>query len=1437
MKIRRYSLPKDASSTKQSSLVITNSNTLQFNTEATNNHRHLSPEIPPSSPFQQEWQDWSKNVLEEQNLRSPLILETTTADLIENFLCLPAQSLQESRIMKRIRRDYQSQKGTSDHKRKHDSDDDDDEGPSAGSNQGRSTKRRRSDSAASGSAQPPPKDDDQSSKKPRESDASATKQHPALTSTGWQITDTKEMLELTRVETIIAPSTAEEKAQRRLELKARSTLLMGIPNEHQLKFNSIKDAKFLLQGIEKSLEVLDQTFDRLQKLISQLEIHGESTSQEDANQKFLRSLSSEWNTHTIVWRNMPDIDTLSLDDLYNNLKIYEPEVKGTSSSSTNTQNVAFVSSNSSDSTNGAVNIAHGVTTASTQATTVVKSKESFKPTVKKPVVETSEAKASTDKPKVVRKNNSAPIIEDWVSDCEEENVPHDKNEKKTVKSSFAKIEFVKSKEQKPKAILNVVKGNQVNAVKEKGVIDSGCSRHMTLNMSYLTDFEEIDRGYVAFGGNTKGGKITGRVPRKNNMYSVDLKNIVPKGGLTCLFAKATYDESKLWHRRLGHLNFKTMNKLVKGNLVRGLPSKLFENDQNCIACQKGKPHRASWIENLVDHKVKVIRCGNGTEFKNSEMNQFCEMMGILRQYSVAKTPQQNGIAKRRNRTLIEIARTMLADSKLPTTFWAEAVNTACYVQNRVLKVDEDLRKDSECKDKEKEDIVNNTNNVNAASINKVNAVGGKTSIELLNDPNMAKLEDIVYSDDNEDILEFNTLNKKNDKNLEEYGFVGTTLKQRTNHKDLQNCLFACFLSQEEPKKVIHALKDPSWIEAIQEELLQFKLQEVWTLVELPNGKWAIGTKWVFMNKKDERGIMIKNKARLVAQGYTQAKGLDYDEMDVKSAFLYGKIEEEVYVCQPPGFEDPDFPNRVYKVEKALYGLHQAPRACTPMETQKHLLKDEDGEEVDVYMYRSMIGSLMYLTASRPDIMFVVCACVGYQVNPKVSHLHAVKKIFKYLKDQPKLGIWYPKDSSFDLVAYIDSDYVGASLDRKSTTGEAEYVAALSCCGQVLWIQNQLLDYRDIYDKKLIQMVKIHTDKNVADLLTKAFDKVLVTESSVRRDPQLEDAEGVDCLPNATIFDAKTTAWNEFSITMASAIICLATNQKFNISKCIFECMVKNLDNEYDKGRERLFWKRNTLFPTIMVQAQQEQGEGSAVPTDPHHTPTIIQPSSSQSQKKQKPRRSRRRQYAPQPSIPTTNVVDETMGDTSAQTRVLDLENTKTAQAQEITRISSSDEESLGEKDASKQERKIDDIDADEEITLVDETTEDQGRFSDEVMFDVSDLADEEVFVAEKRVPDVATTVSTTATTVTHEEITLAQALQELKIDKGKGIMEEPEKPTKRKDQIRHDEEVAQRLQAQLQAEFKEEERLTREKEEEANIVSWDNVQATIDADYQMALKL
>ncbi|GKA61536.1 putative ribonuclease H-like domain-containing protein [Tanacetum coccineum] len=295
---------------------------------------------------------------------------------------------------------------------------------------------------------------------------------------------------------------------------------------------------------------------------------------------------------------------------------------------------------------------------------------------------------------------------------------------------------------------------------DKGFVDSGCSRYMTGNIAYLSDFKEFDEGYVTFGGGTHGGRISGKgtfktdcldfedvyfvnelkfnlfsvsqmcdkknyvlftnteclvlspnfklpdesqillkIPRKDNMYSFDMKNIVPKENLTCLVAKATLDESMLWHMRLGHINFKNINKLVKDNLVRGLPTKRFENDQTYVACLKGKQHRASCkskVLNLITKPLFMLHMDLfGPTFVSSLMHKkYCLVVtddysrekGIKREYSVARTPQQNGVAERRNRTLIEAARTMLADSKLPTIFWAEAVSTACYVQNRVLVV-------------------------------------------------------------------------------------------------------------------------------------------------------------------------------------------------------------------------------------------------------------------------------------------------------------------------------------------------------------------------------------------------------------------------------------------------------------------------------------------------------------------------------------------------------------------------------------------------------------------------------------------------------------------------------------------------------------------------------------------------------------------------------
>ncbi|GJU18563.1 putative ribonuclease H-like domain-containing protein [Tanacetum coccineum] len=1032
-----------------------------------------------------------------------------------------------------------------------------------------------------------------------------------------------------------------------------------------------------------------------------------------------------------------------------------------------------------------------------------------------------------------------------------------------------------------------------------------------------------------------------KVPRHDNMYSFDLKNVVPSGGLTCLFAKATIDESNLWHKRLGHINFKTINKLVRGNLVGGLPLKLFENDHTCVACWKGKQHKAScktklvssisqplqmlhmdifgptfvrsishktcclivtndfsrfiWvfflatkdetsrilktfiigIENHMNHKVKIIICDNGTEFKNNDMNQFCGIKGIKREFSVARTPQQNRVAERKNRTLIGAARTMLAYSLLPTTFWAEAVNTACYVQNRVLvtkphnktlyellhgrppsisfmrpfgchvtilntldllgkfdrkadegflvgysinskafrvfntrtrKVEENLHitflenkpnvtgsgpdwlfdidlltnsmnyepvtagnqtnrnaEDAVADDaskkiteepaneaeldkllvQQKEGYANNTNRVSTVSL-FVSVTGQSFVNNLLIDPLMSDLDDTtdllntgIFSGayDDEDVGAEADLN-----NLETTMNVSPIPTTRIHKDHPKEQIIGDPLSAPQtrrmtkPKKVTQALTDPSWIEAMQDELLQFRLQKVWRLVDLPKGKHAIGTKWVYRNKKYERGIVVRNKARLVAQ-------------------------------------DPQFPDKVYKVEKALYGLHQAPRAwyetlstyllenrfrrgtidktlfnkknkgeillvqvyvddiifrstkkylcvefkkmmqkrfqissmgeltfflglqvkqkydgifinqdkyvadilkkfnfvtvntiSTLIETNKALLKDEEVEDVDVHLYRLMIGSLMYLTASRPEIIYVVCA--------------------------------YARDSPFDLEAFFDSDYARASLDRKSTIGgcqflgkrliswqckkqtivansttEAEYVATTNCCGHVLWIQNQMLDYGfnfmntkiyidtestiyivknlvfhsktkhieirhhfiiDSYEKRLIQVIKIHTYHNVADLLIKAFDvssdefgvktsscKVTTARQDLvlldNMETYLERAYGnadfyeiVDFLTTSPTLtqihvtvDGKTVVISESSVRSD-----LHFNDEDGITCLTNETIFENFAL---LGKRKRFFRKNSPLFASMLAPPVVEGEGSGQPTEPKPAPSTTQP--------------------------------------------------------------------------------------------------------------------------------------------------------------------------------------------------------------------------------------
>ncbi|GJR94919.1 putative ribonuclease H-like domain-containing protein [Tanacetum coccineum] len=537
------------------------------------------------------------------------------------------------------------------------------------------------------------------------------------------------------------------------------------------------------------------------------------------------------------------------------------------------------------------------------------------------------------------------------------------------------------------------------------------------------------------------------------MYSFNLENIVPSGGLACLIAKATIDESNKWHRRLGHVNFKNLNKLVKGNLVRGLPSKIFQNDHTCVACQKGKQHKASCKAKSVSsisHSLQLLHIDlfGPTSVRSLNHKTYClvitdDFNRIKREYSNARTPQQNGVAERKNRTLIEAARTMLADSFLPNTFWAEAVSTACYVLNRendqlgylififndsmdYQPVRSENQANKHAGPQEANHNVGTKDIIDAGDYEKED----ESAQDCFDANDAAKALRKEFAQETENLLIQVGATKASSTNI--VNTVSTPAKASSSN----------IVNTVSTPKISEALERKVRLMLLQEELLQFKIQKVWILVDLPYGKKAIGTKWVYRNKKDERGVVVRNKARLVAQGHRQEEGIDYDEvfapvarieairiflafasymgfivyqMDVKSAFLYGKIDEEVYVSQPPGFLDLNILRRSDTEEEPL------------TKTDSTTIKISEA------FSKRMRKPVMWMS------IFIVCACSRFQVTPKSSHLSAIKRIFRYLKGKPKLGLWYPRVSSFNLEAYLDSDYAGAKSDLEILNRRIQYI--------------------------------------------------------------------------------------------------------------------------------------------------------------------------------------------------------------------------------------------------------------------------------------------------------------------------------------------------------------------------------------------------------------
>ncbi|GJT55576.1 retrovirus-related pol polyprotein from transposon TNT 1-94 [Tanacetum coccineum] len=993
---------------------------------------------------------------------------------------------------------------------------------------------------------------------------------------------------------VLPPKTAEEILARERERKARTTLLMALPEDHLAKFHKMTDAKEMWEAIKSRFggndeskkmqkyilkqqfegfsvsnsEGLHKGYDRFQSLLSQLEIHGAGVSTEDANQKFLRSLPSAWSQVSLIMRTKPGVDSLSFDDLYNNLRVFESDVKGSTASSSSTQNVAFVSENTS-STNE-VSTAYGASSSSGHnpqregsssytdelmysffanqssgpqldhedleqldefdleemdlkwqvAMISMRLKKFYKKTGRKLQFDAKEPvdfdKAKSSATIVTRQGillenadlrgikivggEMLDILGTKLKTVEED--PGKREEPKALVTLDGEgVDWTSHSEDEQENYALMAYSNSGSDTENKVIVDSGCSRHMTRNKAYLAEYQDYNGGPVAFGGSkgyiTSKGKIKiGKLDYEDVCFVKELQHFN-------LFSVSQMCDKK--------------NKVLFTDtecFVLSFDFKLLDENQVLLRIPRQNNMYSFNIENIVPSRGKGPNWLFDLDYLTDSMNyQPVRSENQANKTAGPKEANHSAVDQEDQAFLEELERLKRQEK--------EANDAAEALRKEFAQDTEDLLLQAGAA------RATSTNTVNTAStpVSTASPSGGLYYSDLNNsdqdDSQIPALEDIYDNpsdgiftnasyDDEGVVADFtnleSTVNVSPIPTSRIHSIHPTTQILGDPKSAVQTRSKVHKSSGAHAFKISKALKDESWVDGMQEELLQFNIQNVWILVDMPYRKKAIRTKWVYMNKKDERGVVVRNKARLVTQGHRQEEGIDYDEvfipvarieairiflafasfmgfivyqMDVKSAFLYGKIDEEVYVSQPLGFIDPKFPKKVYKVVKALYGLHQAPKASyvtlstfllksgyrrgtihktlfikkdkndimlvqdkyvaailkkfdfasmktasTPIKTQKSLTKDEEAVDVDVYLYRSMIGSLMYLTASRPDIMFVVCAC--------------------------------SRVLSFDLEAYSDSNYAGANIDRKSTTGE--YVAAANCCGQVLWIQNQMLDY-------------------------------------------------------------------------------------------------------------------------------------------------------------------------------------------------------------------------------------------------------------------------------------------------------------------------------------------------------------------------------------------
>nr|GEU86202.1 retrovirus-related Pol polyprotein from transposon TNT 1-94 [Tanacetum cinerariifolium] len=686
--------------------------------------------------------------------------------------------------------------------------------------------------------------------------------------------------------------------------------------------------------------------------------------------------------------------------------------------------------------------------------------------------------------------------------------------------------------------------------------------------------------------------------RGNNLYTLSLQDMMASSPI-CLLSKTSKTKSRLWHHRLSHLNFGAINHLARQGLVRGLPKLKFEKDHLCLACAMGKSKKKlhkpksedtnqeklyllhmdlygpMHVESVNGKKYILVIVDDYSRFtqvkclrSKDEAPDF--IIKFLKMIQVRLKVPQNGVVKRRNRTLIEATRTMLIYAQSLLFLRTEAVATTCYTQNRSI----------------------------------IRLRHGKTPYELLHN----KLPDLSFlhvfgalcypTNDSENLGKlqpkadigifigyaptkkaFRIYNRRTRRIVEtihvdfdeltaiasEQSSSGPVLNEMTP-TTCKNLLLQQNIVDPQAPEVIASIVEviplvqaestgsPSLTTVDQDapspKLNEFKRLEVWELVSRPDKVMVITLKWIYKVILDELGGILKNKARLVARGYRQEEGIDFEEsfapvarleairiflayaahknmvvyqMDVKTVFLNGNLREEVYVSQLDGFVDQDNPNHVYKLKKALYGLKQAPHAwydmlssflifqdfskgsvdptyaleslkkysiesCDPVDTQmvekSKLDEDKEGKAVDSLNYRGMIGTLLYLTATRPDLQFAICMCARYQARPTEKHIHAVKRIFQYLRGTVNRGLWYPKDSSVALTAFADADHAGCQDTRRSTSGSLQFLGERL----ISWSSKRYHFIKEQVENGVIEPYFVNTEYQLADLFTKALSR-------------------------------------------------------------------------------------------------------------------------------------------------------------------------------------------------------------------------------------------------------------------------------------------------------------------------------------------------------------